>query len=244
MEESADIYPKTRWTVVARAVSPDSAVCQRALGDLYNLYKSPVYCCIRRRGLDHHNAEELTHDYFLSLLKRDYLAEADPHKGKFRAFIQADLKLFLNNALRKQHALKRGGGANVIPHDDANAEHDCEGAYGSSLDPEAMFDREWAKATFAAALEALKQSYQAPDRAVVFETLAPLLDKPSRPGMYEAAASQLGMKEATVKVAMTRLRERLGRALEQVVADTLDDPTPTAIRDEIRYLFSVLAASS
>ncbi|MEI6177249.1 MAG: sigma-70 family RNA polymerase sigma factor [Verrucomicrobiota bacterium] len=243
MEKSADIYPNTRWTVVAHAVAPDSVVCRRALGDLFNLYNYPVYCCIRRRGLDHHDAQDLAQEYFVSLLEREYLAEADPRKGKFRAFIQADLKLFLNNAHRKKHTLKRGGGVNVFSLDAAKAEHDYEASCGTSLDPDSVLDREWAKATFAAALVALKQRYVATNSVAVFETLSPLLDKPSRPGMYEAAASQLGMQEATVKVAMTRLRERLGRALEQVVADTLDDPTPAAIKDEIRYLFTVLAAS-
>lgn len=226
--------------MVVRTAALDKKVCQRALGELYQLYSYPVYCCIRRRGRDHQDAEDLTQDFFASLMERDHFATADPQKGKLRAFIQADLRLFLNNAYRKETALKRGGGAEVFSMDAVQAEQDYEAAGGRDLDPIALLDREWAKATFAAALQLLKLSYNHPDRAGVFEVLSPLLDKPSGPGMYEEAAERLGMKESTIKVAMVRLRERLGAALRQVVADTLEEPTPAAVQDEIRYLFSVM----
>lgn len=237
--DNGDIYPsKTRWSMVMRAGSPDPNQGQRAFGELFSLYRHPIYCSVRKCGWDHHEAEDLVQAYFVNLMGRDYLRQADPAKGKFRAFIQKDLKFFLSNEIKKANALKRGGKVIHVPVDEGDRP-------GKVPDPEDLpphFDREWALATLASAMDKLKASYKKAGSLEVFENLQPLLDKDIEPGAYEVIGQALGMKPSTVKVAMHRLRERLGLTLEGIVRDTLVDPTPEEIRDEIRYLFSKLAA--
>ncbi len=70
------------------------------------------------------------------------------------------------------------------------------------------------------------------------------LRRRSRPKVetrYSEAAAELGTSEAAVKVAVHRLRTRLGALLRLEIADTASDPE--AIDDELRHLIEVLRES-
>lgn len=238
---NADLYPPTRWSQVFAAENSDTAIQQRALKNLYQTYSHPIYCSVRRRGYSHEDAEDLTQAYFHSLISRSYVGKADPAKGKFRAFIQADLKLFINNEWRKDNCSLRKPEGGLFSLDELKTEHNYEIADEEGLSPEALLDREWAKTTLEASLALAKKGYKTPEQLAVFHALSPLLDKPSLPGMYAELGGQLGMTEDTLRVAMVRLRQRFAKAINEVVAETLENPSPEEIREEIRALFSVLA---
>jgi RNA polymerase sigma-70 factor (ECF subfamily) len=46
------------------------------------LYWYPLYACIRRRGHDAHDAEDLTQEFSARLLKKNSLAEIQPEGGR------------------------------------------------------------------------------------------------------------------------------------------------------------------
>jgi DNA-directed RNA polymerase specialized sigma24 family protein len=91
-------FAATRWTLVLAAAdgraSPGAAA---AMEELCRLYWYPLYAYVRRRGHEAHEAEDLTQEFFLRLLAKNYLAGVDRRKGKFRAFLLASLKHFLAN---------------------------------------------------------------------------------------------------------------------------------------------------
>ena len=97
----SDVFKTTRWSIVAAAKGGDMEA-GRALNELCTAYWHPVYCYVRRQGHDASQTEDLVQDYFASLLRRGYIGEADRTKGRFRAFLLADLKLFLANAARRE----------------------------------------------------------------------------------------------------------------------------------------------
>jgi DNA-directed RNA polymerase specialized sigma24 family protein len=237
----SDLYPQTRWSQVFAAGKSDTEVRQRALRTLYQTYSQPIYCSVRRRGYTHHDAEDLIQAYFCSLISRSYLGQADPAKGKFRAFIQADLKLFLNNEWRKNNAPMRKPQGGILSLDELQTDYSYVAADGEGLTPDAILDREWAKTTLAASLSLARRSYKTPEQLAVFEALSPLMDKPSSPGMYIEISRQLNMTEDTLRVAMVRLRQRFAKAISELVAETLENPTPEEVREEIRFLFALLA---
>jgi RNA polymerase sigma-70 factor (ECF subfamily) len=237
---NTDIYPQTRWSQVFAAGKPDPEARQQALRSLYQTYSQPIYCSVRRRGYNHHDAEDLIQAYFCSLISRSYLGKADPAKGKFRAFIQADLKLFLNNEWRKENAPMRKPEAGILSLDELKTGHSYEAADADGLSPDALLDREWAKTTVATALAQAQRSYKTPGQLAVFEALSPLMDKPPSPGMYADIGARLNMTEDTLRVAMVRLRQRFAKAISEVVAETLGKPTPEEVREEIRCLFALL----
>ena len=51
---------------------------------------------------------------------------------------------------------------------------------------------------------------------------------------------ELGMTEAAVQQAASRLRKRYREALRDEIAATLDDPSDAAVESEIRDLFDAL----
>ena len=59
----------------------------RALDTLCRAYWYPLYAYVRPRGHDETDTQDLTQEFFHRLLKGDWLAQADPERGRFRSFL-------------------------------------------------------------------------------------------------------------------------------------------------------------
>ena len=62
-----DIFVTTRWTLVLEAGRKSSPGADRALAELCQAYWYPLYVYLRRRGCDHHQAEDVTQGFFVHL---------------------------------------------------------------------------------------------------------------------------------------------------------------------------------
>src|ERR1043166_7189486 len=81
-------FATTRWSIVLHAGRGAGASSARdALARLCRIYWFPLYAHVRRRGFSAHDAEDLTQAFFARLLARQSIAQADPARGRFRAFI-------------------------------------------------------------------------------------------------------------------------------------------------------------
>ena len=89
----------------------------RALATLCENYWFPLYAFVRRAGFSAEDAQDLTQEFFVGLLAKNYLAVADPQRGKFRSFLLGAVKHFLANERRRQAARKRGGRQTMISLD-------------------------------------------------------------------------------------------------------------------------------
>ena len=99
------------------------------------------------------------------------------------------------------------------------------------------FDRQWAKTVFARSFSALEEECGEKGQGQLFVALRPVLTgEDSIP--ISQLASELGMNDNAVSVALHRLRKRLSELIRSEVAETLlpDDD----LAEEIRYLASVL----
>jgi RNA polymerase sigma-70 factor (ECF subfamily) len=76
----------------------------------------------------------------------------------------------------------------------------------------------------------------------VFTTLRPFLQADAEDGAYAVPAAQLGLKEAAVRTAVWRLRQRFRELLEEEIRATTG--TETDWRDELRYFLEVLSNTS
>ena len=74
------------------------------------------------RGYSIEDAQDLTQDFFVTILKNDWLQHADRNRGRFRSLLLRSLQNFLINAAEKTHAHKRGGDVEFISWDDWMAE--------------------------------------------------------------------------------------------------------------------------
>jgi RNA polymerase sigma-70 factor (ECF subfamily) len=226
----------TRWTLVVAARDRAAPEAAAALTDLFRMYWYPLYAYIRRRGHDAGDAEDLTQAFFTRLLEKDVLATVTPARGRFRSFLLTACQNFLANEHERAGAIKRGGGR-VVSLDLASA----DGRYRLEPDhdetPERLFERRWALALLAGALDRLKGEYECGGKAALFDGLKGQLTGEQEMA-YAAIAGQLGMTEGAVKLAAHRLRKRYAELLRAEIAETVDSPAD--VEEEVQALFAAL----
>jgi RNA polymerase sigma-70 factor (ECF subfamily) len=232
-------FVTTHWSVVSSAGRNDTSRAREALGKLCQTYWHPLYAYVRRLGHPPPDAQDLTQEFFARLLEKNFLADADESRGRFRSFLLTALKHFLANEWDKARAEKRGGGQIPIPIDSGSAETSCRFEPADSVTPEKIYERRWALTLLAQVLRRLREEYVRAGREKLFEQLKPTLTEASRTIGYAVIAGRLGTSEGAVKVAVHRLRQRYREVLRAEIADTVT--SPGEVEDELRNLFAALA---
>ena len=234
----------TRWSVVLSCADSgiESAAARDALSKLCETYWRPILAYIGRRGYSSHDAEDLTQDFFASLIQGPLLQRADPERGRFRSLLLKALRDFLGHANEKRDAAKRGGGVKLVSWDDWMAEAPSQLSISAqtltSCSAEQLFDLRWA-ATVVEALRRLREECQSKGRLRLFETLSLYLTTEREDVSYESLATTLGITEAAVKKQLHNLRRRYRWIIREEVAQTVEDPAD--VEDEIRHLCATLA---
>src|SRR5690242_19681582 len=80
-------FVTTHWSVVSAAGKEDTTGARQALDQLCRTYWYPLYAYVRRCGQSPHDAQDLTQEFFARLLEGNWLARADPARGRFRTFL-------------------------------------------------------------------------------------------------------------------------------------------------------------
>jgi RNA polymerase sigma factor (sigma-70 family) len=228
-------FPTTIWSIIASARDPESKSSRESLARLCTSYWHPVYAFVRHKGFDAEEARDCTQEFFARVIEKQYLADVDRSKGRFRSFLLAAVSHFLSNYRDARRAQKRGGGEHPIPleDEDANGRHRHDPAHAST--PEALFEYHWALTLLDRALERLRAGYTQAD----FLRLKPFLLGEAAHGELAATAQQLGASEGALKVAVHRMRRRYRDALRSEILETVSEPSQ--VDSEIRYLMEVLA---
>ena len=238
-EDRETDFCTTHWSTILAAGQTDYSRAAAALERLCQKYWYPIYAFIRRRGLDRQEAEDLTQAFFAHLLEKECLKRADQQKGRFRAFLAASLKNFLNSDWERRTALRRGGEHQIISLDTLAAEEEYGRELGAALTPEMLFERRWAIALLDQVLARLRQEYATADKTKVFAVLEAALTSAVTPGFTAQAATELGLTENATKVSLHRMRRRFGQLLRSEIAHTV--ASPAEVDDEIRYLFAIIS---
>jgi RNA polymerase sigma-70 factor (ECF subfamily) len=232
-------FPTTHWTLIARLKSDDEATTRRALDELCAQYHYPLYCYIRRRGLEHHDAQDALHDFLAKLLRHESFHDVDAEKGRLRAFLAAALGRFLLNWKRdRRHR------ANEVSLDSEAGIPQSEGRYlkerfSDQDTPDRVFERKWASELMRHVLRRLETDYAERGKAALFKVLKPALLRGGSLRGEDAGtlAAGLEMKEGTLRVAYSRLLRDYGGILEAEVRQTVADPGQ--VTEELRYLRSL-----
>lgn len=235
-------FVTTHWSVVAAAGRGDAPDALAALESLCTTYWYPLYAYVRRRGYSVEDAQDLTQEFFARVLARQWVADADRAKGRFRTFLLTALSHFLANEWDRAHARKRGGGARplALQFDTAETRYGLEPA--DPLTPERCFERRWALTLLEEVLGRLRAEYEHGGRSDWFAALHPCLMGSRESQPYAELAAKLKMTEGAVKVAVHRLRARYRELLREEIAKTVS--SPSEVDEELRHMFSVLAGES
>src|SRR5712671_525766 len=238
-EHLARGFPATRNSALAaiRAGAPEER--RRALSALAGAYWRPVYGYLRLHWRKPHDeAADLTQDFFAHLIESDLLARFDPARARLRTFLRACIDGVAAGEDRAARRLKRGGGAVAVPFDFEGARAEIEQAAGSADAPDVLFEREWARGLFAAALERLQQLCAQEGKSQHFALLEAYdLGAGTERSSYAELARGFG-------IAATDVTNRLAwarRKLREVLLDLLRECTgsESELREEARALLGL-----
>jgi RNA polymerase sigma-70 factor (ECF subfamily) len=237
--DNAGWFRTTHWSVVLLAARGATPGADAAMERLCRTYWYPLYAYVRRRGCSAEDGQDLTQEFFARLVKKDYLDNVGPAKGKFRSFLLSALNHFLANEYDRAKAQKRGGGQVPISLDAAAAEGMFALEPVCDLTPDKIFEQRWAATLLDKAIARLREEYTQAQKQALFDELHPFLTEDAASGDYQPVADRLNMAPGAVAVAVHRLRQRYRECVRAEVADTV--ASPADLEDELRHLFAVLA---
>ena len=218
----------------------EEQTARAALAELSERYWYPIYAFLRRQVRDADRAEDLTQGFFCELIEKSELARADPDRGRFRSFLLTAARHYLARQKENEAALKRGGGHTLLSFDRQAGESRLSFEPADYRTPERAFEHDWAVNQLEAAIERLRLEYESSGRSELFAALKPWLSGQPE-GDQTTLAKQLGMEPSACKVALHRLRRRMGLALRAEVAETVE--SPREVDEELALLFRALAAA-
>jgi len=238
-------FVTTRWSLILSAANlgSEEQKVRDALAELCRTYWRPIFSFVRARGYSVEDAQDLTQDFFLIILKENWLQHADRNRGRFRSLLLRSLQNFLINASEKTHAHKRGGDVEFIPWDDwavgapsqlFNAVHTP-----NSLPPERLFDLSWATTVVEHALQRLREECESKGKLWLFRALSRHLTDARDEVSYTTLSAELGVADTVVKKQLHKMRQRYRALLRAEVSRTVENPAD--VDDEIRYLCAALA---
>ena len=238
-EEQAGVFATTHWSVVLAATHVHSPRAREALEKLCRTYWYPLYAFVRRQGASAEDAEDFTQAFFTHLLRKDFLSDVRPEKGRFRSFLLACLKHFLADEWDKARRLKRGGASPALSLDIEQAEERYQLESRSEPSADQLYERRWALDLLALVLDRLRQEAVQAGKAAVFDQLQGCLLGERPDETYAEIGARLGLSQSAVKVTVHRLRQRYGELLREEIAHTVAEPGE--IEEELRYLFAVVS---
>ncbi len=231
-------FSVTRWSQVMIAGDAANPKSHEALSELCRIYWRPLYAFIRRRGYSSADAHDLTQAFFARLLEKNFLGSASPERGRFRSYLLGALKHFLSDCRDHDQALKRGGGAIMIPIDAESEEGRVKFEPVDENTAEKMYDRQWGLAILEKTMSAMQDEFKAAGKEKYFVELRKALIPGDSNSSYREIAEKIGTSEGNVKVAVHRLRRRYRQLLREIIVQTLLNPADAD--DEIKHLFSAL----
>lgn len=212
-------FDTTRWSMVLEArKGPDEA--RRALETLCRSYRPPVLAYIRGHGYDATSAEDLTQSFFARFVEQAYHLNADPERGRFRAFLLTALKRFLIDSDYHDAAVKRGGRVQIRSTDSMTDSDNSMNRMSDQETPERSFERAWVHTIIEGALIKLRAEAKSAGKAALFDQLSEFLGERPDEADYERVAAALNMRRNTLAVAVHRMRHRLRELVREQMADT------------------------
>jgi RNA polymerase sigma factor (sigma-70 family) len=241
-------FVTTRWSLILSAarLGSEEQRARDAIAELCRTYWRPTFSFVRARGHSIEDAQDLTQDFFVTILRDNWLQHADRNRGRFRSLLLKSLQNFLINADVKKNARKRGGDVDFVSWDDWMAEAPSQSLLRTqaldSLPPERIFDLTWATTVVEHALQRLREECESKGKLWLFQALSPHLTEERDEVSYANLAANLGIAETAVKKQMHTMRQRYRSLLRAEVAQTVEDPAD--VDDEIRYLCASLATGT
>ena len=172
-------FPRTRWSLVARARDVDVETKRRALTELLLKYQPALRAhLVYRRGMQVADANDMLQEFVASkVLDRRIIERAEQERGKFRSFLLASLERFVMNRSRREKAV-------ALPSEN-------EAIAPASEQPDRSFDVAWARELLLEAVERMRAACQASGRLDVWGVFGAKILGPALDGAEEVPYPEL-----------------------------------------------------
>ncbi|HSP44241.1 MAG TPA: hypothetical protein VLO11_15305, partial [Luteolibacter sp.] len=225
------VLATTRWSLVRRAAAGTAAL-DEWIGSCWY----PLYTWARQQNWSPEDAADAVQEFLGKICNRNLLADADPARGRFRAWLLTGFSNHLSNAARKTSSIKRGGQHNQKHIDLQTLEQIYHHDMAAVVDPAQAYTRAWAITLMDEALLRLEAYFKSRDRSDLFHALLPALESPLPDSSYEESAARLGMTGPALRQAALRFRQRYRRLLLDVAGERLGITCHARLREELREL--------
>ena len=219
-------FPVTQWTTLIRPIQTGSPDALAALNRLCEIYRPPVLQYFCRRGVERNEAEDLTQDFFASLLRNEIWQDIDRSRGLFRCFLATRLRwCFLNHCNRRKTPTETLEVLEEVREDDSN-------------NPDDAFDSAWAWSLVRAVLRQLESNWKQKGRPIPFGDLVGFLTTEGEEPSIAALAEKHRITPNALYQSIFRLRKEYAGLVTESVALTVG--SQEEVKSEIAFLMERL----
>ena len=210
-------FVMTRWTEIRAARTLDPKRRRKATGRIMARYWNPVYAYLIRKGNNHDKSSDLVQGFFVKVIERGLIQQADPDKGRFRSLLLTALDRYVRDEYEKEVTQKRRptGGVNSLdafeaplslPSMEASPEQVFDYAWASQLLDEVLVDVE------ARCRQAGQQQHWEVFRQAVVEPILFGAEIPSMPTLCQELDIGTPKQAAAMNVTVKRRFKRILQA--------------------------------
>ena len=224
MATPASQFPPTSLTMLEKVRSPDPLQRKVALTLFCEVYHAPIHALARKFGFSLEDAQDLTQDMFLKVIKGDVLQKFERERGtKFSSWL---ITLFKNLTLHHRQSratIKRGGTVEHVTLSTQNAEEAFLDLHQTGMEAPLMFDLMLARQIWSQTRERIQEKYARTPYGAMVSELEPVIllaAWPPPPAQSQGEfASQHGITAAQLRTFLSRnLRSQAGRLFAEQAA--------------------------
>jgi len=225
----------TQWSVVLAGADHHQAGFREALGVLAQRYRTAMVAYVRAYcGCGEPDAEDIT-QAFLARWAENGMPGVASDRGRFRSYLRAALRHFIQNRRRAGAAQRRGGTLTVTSID--ASEHALPIADRSNPGVDEVFDAAYRRELLAAGLTAMMAKYGEEGRSHYMDAFLNryVLAPQGREPTYQELAERFDASESDVTNWLAHARRRLRRQITELVRESVADEE--SFHREISLLF-------
>lgn len=230
-------FRTTAWSVVLGAQQPGADEApdrHRCLALLCRSYWKPIYYYMRRRGLAHDDARDLTQEYFATFLEKNFVAAADRERGRFRTFVLVTVNRFLSKQLARRE--RREAKRNILLPTEEGEEEIVVPELTHGQTAEDDFNRRWALSLIETTLAKMKEECAGGRRTLYYEVFRIFLENSAdeKAPSYREMGESLGVSEMDVTNFLHRGRNIFQKLLREEIRQSVS--TESEVDEEIEAL--------
>lgn len=235
-------FVTTHWSEISDARSDDDVRRQAALGKVLLRYWTPVYCYLRCKGCTKQAAEDLTQDFFQTVvLGRRLIEQADRSKGRFRTLLLRVLDRYAEDVHRMRKAKRRMPQGGLVRLEEIEKSRLPEPVYHHT--PAEAFDYAWASTLLDQSLAELEEECCSTGKTLHWclfrdRFLQPIMDDIPSPSRTFLCQKYRVPSTTIVSNMVVTVKRRLKAILREQMRRFVG--SDAQVDDEIRHLTEVL----